>query len=433
MLTKEASAQIGPRADPSQAQRLSRAKRGNDKKVSEYTIKPLLWRRRGRGWGGLLLPHDRQYLRQKDRHDRDEYEEDNLACSREKYRRKAKYRREWEYDRPYLSCTESEIHQAKVEVCGLVSLEGILSLEYPARHHIDEIDEIDTKDCYCGGDLASCDDREGREKKCEHDRPRVTHDDTTRDICSCEPKCGRDDDREKREEKGRVFLSCDRSISEIEFQCESTHDDEWYECESSCESRDSIRKIHTIEHQDIPEYRHDEWDIVDTIELSGKHEVKVICSQIDDTTEYIAHIWDLDTRESDEDTDSYLHDEAKYWWHSERTPPDSVHIIDEWYGPDDKRDDEYDMQTMLEDGGELEYSIEYWDKYQECEDHRDSGTIWNWVTSCLWLIKMRSIQESISSEAKIHTPEYKRWEDARSDKDDKNFESEGHEWVGDSG
>lgn len=104
-----------------------------------------------------------------------------------------------------------------MQVCRLISFERIFPSEDTTRHDIDEIDQVDAENRNCGCDLASSDDREGREEKREHDRSRISHDHSPRYICASEKVCRRDDNREQREEEFRILFSCEGGIGDIEF------------------------------------------------------------------------------------------------------------------------------------------------------------------------------------------------------------------------
>lgn len=101
----------------------------------------------------------------------------------------------------------------------LVSLHWILSIKYTSCDNIDEVDEVESEYRHSRCDLASCDNRECRNEECEHDRPRVTHDEFARDIRSSQIVGDRYDDREYREEKSTILLTCQSCICEIEFEC----------------------------------------------------------------------------------------------------------------------------------------------------------------------------------------------------------------------
>ncbi len=163
----------------------------------------------------------------------------------------------------------------------MVSSHRILPGHNTCRDHIDEVDHIDAEDGEGGCDFSPADDRECRDEECEHDRPRVTHDHASRYICSCEEVGDRDDDREEREEESTIFLACECLIGEYELDREDTKYDKRYQCKSTRESRNSVRKIHRVKNKYIPKYRHQNRDIPYLI----PEEDRVVVIQVDDISE----------------------------------------------------------------------------------------------------------------------------------------------------
>ena len=313
-----------------------------------------------------------------------------------------------------------------MEMRRLLPSERIFPLEDPRRHDIDEIDEVDPEDRDCGRDLAPCDDRERREDKCEHDCPWVSHDHSTRYICSSEEKCRWYNHREEDEEKSWVLDRCRGSISEWEFQSESSHDDEWYEGKSSRESRDSVREIHTVKNEDIPENRYDERDIVDTDLESLPDEIDLVVGEINNPPENITHIWDLDTRETDDNTDSYLHEESEYRRNPYPTLSDRIEIIDEGYDRDEESHPDNDMETMFEDRCKVDEEVEDREKYDKCHEDRYPRSVGNWRSSFLCFIQMWSVEKLHLPESPRYSHKYKGGDHAWEYKDDENIEREVH-------
>ncbi len=375
---------------------------------------------------GLFFPHNWKNLREKDCHDRYKYQEYDLASCWEEYRWNTKYRGEGKYDRPYLSLCESEFHESEVEMGRLISFERVFPSHDTTRDDIDEIDEVDTEDRYCRGDLASSDDRECCEEEGEHDRSRVTHDQFSRNICASQEECCWNNDREECEEEFRILSRSDRCVWDIELQCQSTEDDERDECESSSETRDPIRKIHTIEHKDIPENRDEEGNIIDRDPEICYHEFEMVIREIQNSSENIAHIGDLDTRESDNRSDDDLHAESEDRMNMESWFPDRLHIVEEWDNCDESCKCEYDMESMLEDLSEVENTIENRNECSECQDERDPSAIGNGFSPCFWLVQVGSIKKRTRTQNPWYPQKDHRWEYTGSDKDDNEFEGKGH-------
>lgn len=100
---------------------------------------------------------------------------------------------------------KTDLHQTKVQMCGLVSLEGIFSMKDTHSHNIDKIDEVYSENCYCCCDLTTGDDGQGRDEKCEHNSTRIPHDHLPCDIRTCKPKSCRDNHCKYHKEKSAIL------------------------------------------------------------------------------------------------------------------------------------------------------------------------------------------------------------------------------------
>lgn len=76
----------------------------------------------------------------------------------------------------------------------LFSFERIFPLQDTYCHHIDKIDQIDSKNGHSGCNLPSGDDSKRCYKEGEHDRSRITHNYFSRYISTSEPKSSRNHD-----------------------------------------------------------------------------------------------------------------------------------------------------------------------------------------------------------------------------------------------
>ena len=130
----------------------------------------------------------------------------------------------------------------------LISLHRIPALKYTYPDDIDEVDKIDTDDRHSGRDLSACYDRESRYEESEDDRSWVSHDGEPSDIESRNEECHWYEDREKYEDELAIFLTRFGRICDIELDCEKAQYHKTDERKSSRESRDTIRKIDTIEY-----------------------------------------------------------------------------------------------------------------------------------------------------------------------------------------
>jgi hypothetical protein len=132
----------------------------------------------------------------------------------EKNRCNAKKRSKKIYGIPDHTRRQSEFHQAVVEVMCLISLHRILPSHHPNPYYIYEVDEIDSEHRHRCGDLASCDDRECRDQKSEHDRTTISHESSPRDIQTCNRQGHRYDDREYDEKEVTILYCSGRCIEE---------------------------------------------------------------------------------------------------------------------------------------------------------------------------------------------------------------------------
>lgn len=202
------------------------------------------------------------------------------------------------------------------------------------------------------------------------------------------------DDREDREEESAVFLACECLISEDELDREESEYHEGYECESTRETRNSIREIHRVKNQHIPKYRHCKRDVVYPVISHNSRK----CREIYNTTKKSRYITDLDARNTDNCSYSYLHEESQYRRNSYRTLPNSIHIIDEAHERYGDTDDEDDEESLLEEWRELSEDEYEWCEYEEHHEDRYTSSIGCRCASLLGLVEVRSVEESESSE-----------------------------------
>ncbi len=274
----------------------------------------------------------------------------------------------------------------------LVSSHRILPIENTSRDHIHEVDQIDPENTHSSCDLATTDDSERRNQESEHDRPWVAHDHSSRYISSCQIPCDRDDDSEDSEEESAILLAGDRRIREIEFHGESGEYDECDESKSARQTWDSVGEVHSIEHNDIPEDRDEYWYPIDRHSEFADRDDREELIEWEYSPEYIAHIWDLDTRYSDDSSDSDLHQESYDGWYFDATLADCIEIVYERYYRDDDSDDEDDHESLLEETWESCKIKHKWREYEQCDDDRYSCSIWCRGSSHLTLVEIRAIE-----------------------------------------
>lgn len=341
----------------------------------------------------LFLLHYWQYLRQEYRYKCDKSDEDNLATRIEEYRRHSEKCSECVDDSTNLALRESELEETKMEMEGLVALHWIGSLHDASHYHIDEVDEVDTENWDGGSNLTSryyrqCSNQEGK-----HDGPRVTHNEASRNICLGEEIGYGDDDSEDHEEEAAIFLAGFSRVSEVELECESTEDDEGDEWESTCESRNSVREIHRIEHDYIPKYRNQEREVVESdvpVEDIEAHEEII---EFRHATKDMTDIGNLDARESDDGSDANLHRKTYNRGYTERKLSNSIHIIEETHERDANPNHEHNRESLEKEGREVpveKYNRAYQEKHQE---NNHSSTIRDRLPSSFWLIEVWSVEE----------------------------------------
>ncbi len=343
----------------------------------------------------MLFFYDRKYFREKKGHKSHHHEEDNLPSAIEKYRSDTKKSCEKVDDISNTRLWKSELKESIVEVMGLISLHRVLSCENTRTDHIDEVNEIDAEDRHRSCDFSSSDDREGRDKKCQDDRPRVAHNPRAFDIHAGHEVGNRYKDREEDEDELAVFSWCDRSIGRIELDGEESDDEETNEGKSTREPRNPIGKIDTIEHEDVPKCCHQDGDIVDRDRLMKEGKVEKIIIQKGDPSEDIRHIADLDTRNPYDNPDEYLHREPCHRRDWDPTLPDRIHIIEEAHQRDDASEDQDDMESMLECRRDIECVGES-DRHEEERHHDgDPDAIGDRLSPSLSLVEVRTIQDRI--------------------------------------
>jgi hypothetical protein len=156
---------------------------------------------------------------------------------------------------------------------GPISLHRIFSLDETNSDHIEGIDEVDSEDTHRGGNLASDDDGAGCYDKTEHDGACITDESRSLHIEPSHKKCRRYDNRHESEEELGVLLYHWIAVYEIELQCESCHDDEAHESETTSQSRNPIRKIDRVKYEYIPKNGNYEWNIVNLVRIAKDTEV----------------------------------------------------------------------------------------------------------------------------------------------------------------
>lgn len=230
--------------------------------------------------------------------------------------------------------SETELEEPEMEVVGLVSFHRIFSLHDADTDDIDEVDEVDPDDGHCCRYLPSGDDSEGRDKKCEDNRPRVSHDARSMNIVVGDEGSNRQENHDKDEDKLTILDGGFGRIGDKKFEREKSEDDKTDEGKASSESGDAIREVDTIKDEDIPEYRDNQRDVVDSKNLSEEFELEKKFIEPQDSPKKIGNIANLDARNPDNEANAYLHSEPKYWRYRYPAFPDGVEVIECANNPD---------------------------------------------------------------------------------------------------
>lgn len=137
---------------------------------------------------GLFFFHFFENLCEKYRHSRNNHEKDNFSNTREKYCSNTKYTGEKINNKSDLGLSESKLHKSEMKMVNLISFHWILSLEDTCRDNVDKIYEVDSQYRYCSCNLSSRNYSECCNQECEHNCSRVSHNQLTRYISSCQKK-----------------------------------------------------------------------------------------------------------------------------------------------------------------------------------------------------------------------------------------------------
>ena len=378
----------------------------------------------------LFFLHECENLGEKYRHDAYDKEEYELARGREKDSRNPEYCGERKYDCTNLILAESEFHKSEMKMRWLFSLHRVLSCEYARCYNIDKIYEVYPKYTHRCCYLSASDDGECRYQKGEHNSTRVTHDNLPFYICVCQKKCSRNQNRENRQKKSTIFFACYGCIDHIELECESCENDKWYQRKTTRKTRNSIRKIHRIKYENIPENSHKNREKIYlyTISKSIKLECQIIYGE--NTTWYkMRYIRDFYTGESDNRPHTYLHQKSRYRWNTYTTFSDSIEIIDKRYQRDTNPDNQHDSESSFEKGSKTSKYIDEWCENEQRQKNRYTCSIWCGSSSFFCFVEVWSIEKSETSKDKRNSSKYQWWDDEWYEKKYDTFEDWRHRKV----
>ena len=305
---------------------------------------------------------------------------------------------------------KSEIHEPKVQMVDHVAFERIFLVIESHEDDIEGIDDVDTEDRCDGGDFSprydgECGDHEGKKHASAIARKKVS---------SGMVKAPEDDDRRKeyREDEEyelRIFLRREGRIDEIEFRREHSDDEEGDAAEPRCHSWYRVAPVQGIHDEDVPDDRKEKWD--------DKHgdarylETELI--EVENTAEDITDVANLDARDTDECSDTDLHDESEKRRDPKWTLPEDMKSIQETYQDDEssthENDDEFAVGEITEcEGDEEKIDI-------ECRSDFERERRFSFFMR----IFMRLVHESYLSIESHDEKEYDRKNHSRSKREDR--------------
>lgn len=160
----------------------------------------------------LFFLHNRENLCEKNRDKSDDNKKKYFSLRIEKYSGNTEECSEKINSKSDFLFRKTDFHKTEVEMGRLLSLKRIFSLENPHSHHIDKIDQVDSENCHSSCYFSSSDDRESSNQKSEHNRPRITHNDSSRYISPSEPESRGNYDGEDHQKKSAILDSSDTCI-----------------------------------------------------------------------------------------------------------------------------------------------------------------------------------------------------------------------------
>ncbi len=137
----------------------------------------------------------------------------------------------------------------------LISLHRINSFTKSSKDDIDEINQIEPKHTRSRRDFSAGHDGKCRDKKCEHNRPRISHHNLSPTISNRQKKRRWENNRQNQQNKSAIFLRGNTCIYQVQFDCEHPENQKSNRRNTTRHPRDSIRKIDGIEDECIPKNR----------------------------------------------------------------------------------------------------------------------------------------------------------------------------------
>lgn len=300
----------------------------------------------------------------------------------------------------------------------LISFHWILSFEYSSSDNIYKIYEVESKDWYGSSNLSSSNDSKCCNKKSKHNSSRISHNHFSGNIRSSKKIGNRNNNSEYTEKESTIFLTCYRRVSQIEFECETTKNNETNKSKTTSKTRNSIRKIYSIKNHNVPYNGYNNWYPIDTYGEILYLKTPEPFIKRNNSSENMAHIGDFYARKTDNCPDPNLHYKSCNGWYFYITFSDSIKIIDEWDYRYNYSNSEDDDKSFFEEWRKISKKKNQRTHQKKCNENGYACSVWGWVSSFFALIEMRTIKKSSLSEKVWCTFEYKRRKNERSYKKD---------------
>ncbi len=190
----------------------------------------------------------------------------------------------------------------------LISLHWIDSFAKSSKDNIDEINQIKSKHTRSCRDFSTRYDSKCRNKKCKHNRPRIPHHDISPTISNRQEKRRWQNNRQNQQNKSTIFLCSNTRICQVQFDREHPENQKSNRRNTTRHTWNSVRKIDGIEDERIPKNR-DEYrqNIHRHLPITKKRKSPKNLVQLEDTSKNMAHIRNLDTRQTDKSPYTNLH------------------------------------------------------------------------------------------------------------------------------
>jgi len=203
---------------------------------------------------------------------------------------------------------ESEIHEAEMKMVNHVSLERIFLVIESYENDIECIDDIHSENTCYRGNFSTRDDSQSGDHEGEKHTSTISREEKFSGVIET-PKDNNWRQKNGEDEKNelRIFLWSKSVVGEIEFGSQHSDDKEGDSSKTRGHTRHRIAPIERVHDENIPDDGEEERD-----NIHGYSEnIKLEVIEIDNASKNIANISDFYTSNTNERSDSYLHDESK--------------------------------------------------------------------------------------------------------------------------